>query len=176
MRKSFFVSLLALGLAACASSPSSSGSAAPAAAPAAGGGAAQAQAAVGANPCATGNCRITIEMDPATLAPLNEKALTFKAWKGCPRDLGVSGAGDTRTLKDPLADSRTPSLSLKPFDGTKVTLGIWFGPDPQRIVAVDFASGVNQTVKSPWMSGGAAGYQNDDVVVRQHGTTVTRCR
>jgi hypothetical protein len=172
MRKSFFVSLVALGVAACASSPSSSGSAAPAA----GGGAAQTQAAGGANPCATGNCRVTIEIEPATLAPLNEKALTFKVWKGCPRDFSVTSAADTRTLKDPVGDSRSQPINLKAFDGTRAFLAFWFGPDPQRIVALDFSSGVNQTIKSPWMAGGAAGYQTDDVIVRQHGTTVTRCR
>jgi hypothetical protein len=174
MRKSLFVSLLALGAAACASSPSSSGGAAPAAAPAAGGGAAQ--SAAGANPCATGNCRITIEMDPAILQPLNEKVLTYKVWKGCPRDQGATAVSESRTFKDPLADTRLSPINLKAFDGTKATLAFWFGPEPSRWVAVDFASGPNQTIKAPWMSGGSAGYQTDDVISRQHNTTITRCR
>jgi hypothetical protein len=115
-------------------------------------------------------------MDPAILAPLNEKALTFKVWKGCPREFGATSVADTRTMKDPVADSRSQPLNLKAFTGTKAILAFWFGPAPERWVVVDFASGTSQTVKSPWMSGGANGYQVDSPIANAHARTVTQCR
>ncbi len=167
MRNALWMSVLAAG-AVCVSLPSVSAAQAKPAAP---------------GPCSDGTCKITIEL-PSEIAPdLNIAQLNYKAYKGCPRDLGYvvvmnkddggsagfDRKGSSIAEKDynksaatmraavPIAESHNPIIQLPAFDGKIATVMFWMGANPDQIAVVDFSSKKAVVIPAPYMQKSDAG-------------------
>jgi hypothetical protein len=194
MRRSPWIALIAVAAAACASSPSSSSTGTGTAAtpaPAAQPTTSTAAATGGANPCATGQCKITLQFDQSISGELSRKQANYKVYKGCPRAHGVTPSGNPATSATgfrpipPLMSSPVPLISLPAFDGTTATVAFWMGTTPDKFAVANFASGTTVVIKLPYAfsasggSGALSGSQliHDDAIDRTNDTNNRRaCR
>jgi hypothetical protein len=175
MRRALLISVFTTGLAACASSPSASTGATPA--PSGAGAAASASTAATTNRCAAGGCILNLVLEPSVGPIMAEKRLMYKVYKGCPRSLGGETAQALRALT-PMVETSTPIIQLPAFEGRYLAVAMWMGAQPAGgtdLLVVDFGEKNNVVAKLPFIEG-PSGYRTDDVIVREIGTAIRRCR
>ena len=99
------------------------------------------------NPCANGDCKITIEVPDEVANEFGRRQTNYKVYAGCARNLGArlgsnsdpyTNAKEFRSLTA-AASSAAPVLSVPAnFEGRYGTVVIYFGAVPQRWAIVDF--------------------------------------
>jgi len=133
--------LIAFTLAAATACGGSSSSGAAAASPA---------PAAGPDPCSSGACKVTVEMDETVGPQLNLKGAVYHVYAGCPRANGGMAVNDSTGIRSatPIMPAvGIPVISIPAsLKGNTATISMWWGAVPHRYVVVDFSKGTTQVI------------------------------